>query len=78
MESLKAMSRKSNYLDNGRIKGFFGVLKRKMVYGFEIQFKNLNELKKAINKHISNYNKLRSSAKLKGLIPIEYRKISSQ
>ncbi|MCX8721653.1 IS3 family transposase [Lactobacillus sp. B4012] len=42
-----------------------------MFYGFETQFKNLNELKEAIPKYISYYNKQRIKVKLKGLSPIE-------
>ena len=51
---------------------FFGILKREMFYSFETQFKNLNELKEAIPKYISYYNKQRIKVKLKGLNPIEY------
>ncbi|WP_333491294.1 IS3 family transposase [Lactobacillus panisapium] len=67
------MSRKGNSLDDGLMEGFFGILKREMFYGFETQFKNLNELEEAIQKYISYYNQQRIKVKLKGLSPLEYR-----
>ena len=69
------MSRKDNSLDNGLMKGFFGLLKWKMPCGFETQFKNLNELEEAIPKYISYYNKQRIKVKLKRLSLIEYREL---
>ena len=53
---------------------FFGILKREMFYGFEKQFKNLIELEDAIRDYIGYYNQKRIKIKLKGLIPLEYRK----
>ena len=69
----QSMSRKGNSLDDGLMEGFFGILKREMFYGFETQFKNLNELEEAIQKYISYYNQQRIKVKLKGLSPLEYR-----
>lgn len=66
------MSRKGNSLDDGLMEGFFGILKREMFYGFEKQFKNLNELEDAIRNY---YNQKRIKIKLKGLTLIEYRKL---
>lgn len=57
------------------MEGFFGILKREMLYGFEKRFKNLNELEDAIRDYIEYYNQKRIKIKLKGLTPIEYRKL---
>ena len=57
------------------MEGFFGILKREMFYGFEKQFKNLNELEDAIRDYIEYYNQKRIKIKLKGLTPLEYRKL---
>ncbi len=40
----QSMSRKGNSLDDGLMEGFFGILKRKMFYGFEKTFKTMGEL----------------------------------
>ena len=71
----QSMSRKGNSLDDGLMEGFFGILKREMFYGFEKQFKNLTELEDAIRDYIEYYNQKRIKIKLKGLTPIEYRKL---
>ncbi len=69
------MSRKGNSLDDGLMEGFFGILKREMFYGFEKHFKNLTELEDAIRDYIEYYNQKRIKIKLKGLTPLEYRKL---
>ena len=71
----QSMSRKGNSLDDGLMEGFFGILKREMFYGFEKQFKNLTELEDAIRDYIEYYNQKRIKIKLKGLTPLEYRKL---
>ena len=71
----QSMSRKGNSLDDGLMEGFFGILKREMFYGFEKQFKNLNEMEDAIRDYIEYYNHKRIKIKLKGLTPLEYRKL---
>ena len=48
----QSLSRKGNWLDDGLMAGYFGILKRKMFYGFEKQFKNLTELEDAIRDYI--------------------------
>ena len=55
------MSRKGNSLDDGLMEGFFGILKREIFYGFEKQFKNLNQLEDAIRDYIEYYNQKRLS-----------------
>ena len=41
------------------MEGFFGILKREMWYGFEKNFKNLDELEDAIKEYIYYYNNFR-------------------
>jgi len=57
------------------LEGFFGIFKREIFYGFEKQFKNLTELEDAIRDYIEHYNQKRIKIKLKGLTPIEYRRL---
>lgn len=69
----QSMSRKGNSLDDGMMEGFFGILKREMFYGFEKNFKNLDELEQAIREYIEYYNTKRIKTVLKNRTPIEYR-----
>ncbi len=69
------MSHKGNSLNDRLMEGFIGLLKREMFYGFEKQFENLNELEDTIRDYIEYYNQKRIKIKLKGLTPIEYRKL---
>lgn len=55
------------------IKSFFGILKSEMFYGFEKEFKSLDELEKAIINYIDYYNNKRIKIKLNGLSPVNYR-----
>ena len=71
----QSMSRKGNSLDDELMESFFSILKRKMFYGVEHTFKNFNALEEAISKYINYYNTKRIKSKLKGLTPIEYRKL---
>ncbi|WP_369916865.1 IS3 family transposase [Lactobacillus sp. ESL0228] len=71
----QSRSCKGNFLDDGLMEGFFGILKREMFYVFEKQFKNINELEDAIRVYIKYYNQKRINIKLKGLTPIEYRQL---
>ncbi len=67
----QSMSRKGNCLDNAVMENFFGTLKSECFY--LNQFRNLSELRKAIEDYIHYYNHERISLKLKGLSPVEYR-----
>lgn len=69
----QSMSRKGNSLDDGLMEGFFGILKREMFYGFEKNYKNLDELETAIEDYIHYYNHDRIKVGLKNHTPIEYR-----
>lgn len=64
---------KGNSLDDGLMEGFFGILKREMWYGFEKNFKNLDELEDAIKEYIYYYNNFRIKSSIKNHTPIQYR-----
>ena len=67
------MSRKGNSLDNGLMESFFGIMKSEMFYGQENNYKNIEDLKLAIEEYIDYYNNKRIKVKLKGLTPAKYR-----
>lgn len=46
------MSRNGTSTDNGIMESFFGILKIEMFYGFEKNFKSLNQLEQAITDYI--------------------------
>lgn len=52
---------------------YFGIMKSEMFYGQENNYKNIEDLKLAIEEYIDYYNKKRIKVKLKGLTPAEYR-----
>ena len=68
-----SMSRKGNSPDNGMMESFFGILKSEMFYGYEKNFRSLEELEQAIVDYIDYYNNKRIKVKLKGLSPVQYR-----
>ena len=70
---IQSMSRKGNSLDNGLIESFFGIMKSEMFYGQENNYKDITELKAAIEEYIDYYNNKRIKVKLKGLTPASYR-----
>ena len=72
----QSMSRKGNSLDDGLMEGFFGILKREMFYGFEKNYKDLNELESAIRTYIEYYNNERIKTGLKNHTPKEYRNMA--
>ena len=73
-----SMSRKGNSPDNGMMESFFGILKSEMFYGYEKNFRSLEELEQAIVDYIDYYNNKRIKVKLKGLSPVQYRTKSLQ
>ena len=73
----QSMSRKGNSMDNGMMENFFGILKTEMFYEQEDNYKNLDDLIKAIDDYIYYYNYDRIKVKLKGLSPVNYRLQSS-
>ena len=72
LELTQSMSRKGNCLDNSPTENFFGRMKEEMFYGKERFYKNMSELKQAINQYIEYYNYVRIVNRL-GMSPIEYR-----
>ena len=69
----QSFSRKGNCIDNCIMENFFGIMKKEMFYGYEKDFKTLEELKIAMDKYIKYYNNKRINKKRKGLSPLEYR-----
>lgn len=67
----QSMSRKGNCFDNSVMENFFGIMKQEMYYG-KIYY-SYDELKTAIDKYISYYNKQRIKQSLNWMSPIEYR-----
>jgi putative transposase len=65
-----SMSRKGNCLDNAVIENFFGHLKSEVLLE---SFPSIEALEPAIADYIHWYNHARTSEKLKGLSPIQYR-----
>ena len=68
-----SMSHKGNSPDNGMMESFFGILKSEMFYGYEKNFRSLEDLEQAIVDYIDYYNNKRIKVKLKGLSPVQYR-----
>ncbi|HHA7407986.1 TPA: IS3 family transposase, partial [Streptococcus pneumoniae] len=66
-----SMSRKGNSPDNGMMESFFGILKSEMFYGYEKNFRSLENLEQAIVDYIDYYNNKRIKVKLKGLSPVQ-------
>ncbi len=68
---IQSMSRKGNCLDNACAECFFGTLKSESFY--TSKFKDIDELKIAIEDYIRYYNTRRISLRFNGLSPVEYR-----
>lgn len=68
---IRSMSRVSKCIDNGPMENFWGILKSEM-YHLE-DFHDITQLMNAIDEYMSFYNTLRFQAKLKGLVPVNYR-----
>lgn len=67
----QSMSRKGTCLDNAPMESFFGILKQEMYYGEPL--KSFDELKKAIENYISDYNQSRLKRKLNRQSPVTFR-----
>ena len=55
------------------MESFFGRMKNEMFYGRESEFETFEELKKAIEEYIDNYNNKRIKAKANWMAPAKYR-----
>ena len=62
---IQSMSRKGNSLDNGLMENFFGIIKTEIFYGQEKNYRDIEELKLAIEEYIDYYNNKRIKVKLK-------------
>ena len=60
-------------MDNSIMENFFGIMKKEMFYGYEKDFKTLEELKSAMVKYINYYNHKKMNKKRKRMSPLEYR-----
>jgi transposase InsO family protein len=70
---IQSMSRKGNCLDNSPTENLFGRMKEEMWYGHESEYRNAEELIKAIHEYVVYYNNERLVTKLR-TTPISYRK----
>lgn len=71
---IQSMSRKGNCLDNSIMENFFGLLKSELLY--LRKFSSMDEFRIELEKYIDYYNNKRIKGKLKGLSPVQYRKVS--
>jgi len=69
---IQSMSRKGNCLDNSPTENLFGRMKEEMWYGHEDEYRNAEELIKAIHEYVIYYNNERLVTKLR-TTPISYR-----
>ena len=60
---IQSMSRKGNSLDNGLMENFFGIIKTEIFYGQEKNYRDIEELKLAIEEYIDYYNNKRIKVK---------------
>ena len=70
---IQSMSRKGNCLDNAAMESFFGRLKTECFYGRE--FNTREEIVNEVRDYLDYYNHRRIQLKLKGLSPIQYRRV---
>lgn len=69
--AVQSMSRRGNCYDNAVIESFFSTLKSECFYSR--QFKDIDELERAIHDYIRYYNEERIKPKLNNLSPVQYR-----
>ncbi|EHK90853.1 integrase catalytic subunit [Aggregatibacter actinomycetemcomitans RhAA1] len=69
--AIQSMSRRGNCYDNAVIESFFSTLKSECFYSR--QFKDIDELERAIHDYIRYYNEERIKPKLNNLSPVRYR-----
>lgn len=69
----QSMSRKGNCLDNAVIESFFGHLKSELLLE---PFRSIDDLEVALVAYIDWYNHQRTSARLDGLSPVQYRALT--
>jgi putative transposase len=67
----QSMSRKGNCYDNAVMENFFGQLKTEMLH--HDRFATIDDLATAIDEYVIWYNTVRTSTRLEGMSPVEYR-----
>jgi putative transposase len=67
----QSMSRKGNCLDNAVMENFFGILKSECWHCEE--YRDVAQLREAVDEYIHYYNHERIKVKLNGLSPVQYR-----
>ena len=70
--AVQSMSRKGNCYDNAVMENFFGHLKAEMYHGEH--FASVDEFSEAIDRYITWYNTDRIQERIKGLVPMHYRR----
>ena len=73
---IQSMSRKGNCLDNSKMETFFSTLKKAIWFGREKEYRKPEDLYSAIDEYITWYNERRIQVKLKGMTPLQYRKLT--
>lgn len=69
----QSMSRKGNCLDNARMESWFGRFKTELIY-VKKNYRNLDDIKKAIHNYIKFYNEKRIQSRLTWMSPIDYKR----
>jgi putative transposase len=67
----QSMSRKGNCYDNAVMENFFGQLKTEMFH--HTRFASIADLTTAIGEYVHWYNTVRTSTRLEGMSPVNYR-----
>lgn len=67
----QSMSRKGNCFDNAVIENFFGHLKEECFH--HVTYLSIDALEEALHEYIRWYNDHRTSERLEGLSPVQYR-----
>ncbi|GLG06371.1 hypothetical protein Selli1_35450 [Sellimonas catena] len=62
---IQSMSRKGNCYDNCIMETFFGRLKNEMYYGYEKEYKSLDDFVEVVKEYIDYYNNERIQVKTK-------------
>ena len=69
---IQSMSRKGNCLDNAPVESFFHLFKTELLAGF-LPCKDIAELTELSHDYVQYFNHVRTTLKIKGMTPVEYR-----
>ena len=70
---IQSMSRKGNCLDNAMMENFFGLMKSELLYPGK--YTSMKVFIKDLKEYIEYYNNERIKLRLKGMSPVQYRKM---